>query len=232
MLPLTLGLIALLALTYAPAIAAPTWYIARLRSASRSKLVLTYDDGPSAACPTPQILEVLRKHRAKATFFQLGRNIAEAPVVSDRVIAEGHEIAAHSFHHFHAWKKPVHAVQDLVCGLRSVARWTVQSRRPLYRPPYGKCNLWTLLTGACLGAQPVWWTVDSRDTWPQLPDPEVILQQLDRENGGVVLMHDFPREPNSERARYTVELTEKLLLLASQRGWTVCTASEMLGNKT
>src|SRR5690349_2067627 len=91
-----------------------------LRNATRGRLLLTYDDGPSGISPTPQILGVLRRHGAKATFFLLGSQAIKDEALCSRLVAEGHEVGAHGFHHLHAWTDPVRAIPDLVRGLRTV----------------------------------------------------------------------------------------------------------------
>ncbi|MGK5678123.1 polysaccharide deacetylase family protein [Actinoplanes sp. URMC 104] len=55
---------------------------------------LTFDDGPHPVT-TPQLLDVLRRHRAHATFFLVGERVAANPEVVARIVAEGHEIANH-----------------------------------------------------------------------------------------------------------------------------------------
>ncbi len=81
-------------------------------------LALTYDDGPSAAL-TPQLLDLLQRRRAHATFFMLGRNAQQHPQIADRVIQEGHDIGCHSDQHLNAWKAlPWEAVADIDAGYR------------------------------------------------------------------------------------------------------------------
>ena len=57
-------------------------------------LALTFDDGPSEA--TPQLLEILARHRTPATFFQCGANVERLPEVARAVAGRGHEIGNHS----------------------------------------------------------------------------------------------------------------------------------------
>jgi len=227
MLRVIIGAIVLLALTYVPGVVVRAWQVGRLRRAVRGRLLLTYDDGPSPISPTPQILELLRRHGAKATFFLLGAQAVKGEALCERLVAEGHDIGAHSFRHVHGWKHPLRAVSDLVQGLRTVARW--RHGPAIYRQPYGKSTLWTLLAAAHFRARAVWWTVDSGDSWLSAPDRDSILRRVERDEGGVVLMHDFPREVTSDGVRFTLDLTEKLLELAARRGWKVSTVSEFLG---
>ncbi|WP_094701573.1 exo-beta-N-acetylmuramidase NamZ domain-containing protein [Brevibacillus laterosporus] len=58
---------------------------------------LTFDDGPSNV--TVQILDVLKQHNIKATFFVLGRNVKGNEAILQRMIAEGHTIGNHTYSH-------------------------------------------------------------------------------------------------------------------------------------
>lgn len=60
----------------------------------RPAFALTFDDGPSRQT-TPQLLDVLRKHRARATFFIIGERIRGNEALVERIVAEGHELANH-----------------------------------------------------------------------------------------------------------------------------------------
>ena len=63
----------------------------------RRVLALTFDDGPSEG--TPEILEILARYRAPATFFQCGANVERLPAVARAVAQAGHEIGNHSHTH-------------------------------------------------------------------------------------------------------------------------------------
>lgn len=62
---------------------------------------LTFDDGPTAKI-TPQILDVLKEQDVKATFFVLGKNVANNPDLARQTVEEGHVLANHSYAHDYA----------------------------------------------------------------------------------------------------------------------------------
>ena len=62
------------------------------------EIVLTFDDGPSPKVSN-ELLDVLKKHKVKATFCLIGKNIENEPDVAKRIVAEGHDIAMHTFDH-------------------------------------------------------------------------------------------------------------------------------------
>lgn len=61
-------------------------------------IYLTFDDGPSSKA-TAQLLDVLKQHNVKATFFVLGTNVEKHPELISRMAREGHAIANHSYSH-------------------------------------------------------------------------------------------------------------------------------------
>jgi peptidoglycan/xylan/chitin deacetylase (PgdA/CDA1 family) len=94
-------------------------------------LYLTFDDGPDLRA-TPFVLEQLKKHGAKATFFCIGRNTAKYPELYQRIIAEGHTTGNHTFHHLNGFKT---ANSDYIANVTQAAS-LIHSR--LFRPPYGR----------------------------------------------------------------------------------------------
>jgi peptidoglycan/xylan/chitin deacetylase (PgdA/CDA1 family) len=194
----------------------------RRRCARQGLLALTYDDGPGERL-TPQVLDLLAEHDARATFYVLGTRAGAAPAILDRMIAEGHEVGCHGYEHVHALRAPrAVATADVERGYAALTRWTKPDAA--FRPPYGKLRpaTWRVIRrhGAPLG----WWTLDSGDSLLAAPDLEAVLAGARRDEGGVVLLHDFDRgEGDREREAFTLATTAALLALARERGWTVTT---------
>jgi peptidoglycan-N-acetylglucosamine deacetylase len=196
----------------------------RLRSVCRREhaLVLTYDDGPSVVT-TPQVLDLLAEMDAKGTFFLLGQRVQSAPHVLKRLQDEGHELASHSQDHLNAWKvAPWRSFVDVKRGFATLAKHGVDFG--LFRPPYGKLNLLTWFAAVRYGVRFGWWTVVSGDTFNPLPDPDSIVKAVERDGGGVVLMHDF--DSDEVHSKYVLEVTRRLLEKARVHGWKVCTLSQ------
>ncbi|WP_231515274.1 bifunctional polysaccharide deacetylase/glycosyltransferase family 2 protein [Herbidospora cretacea] len=61
-------------------------------------VALTFNDGPDPEW-TPQVLDVLARHDAKATFFVVGSKVARHPELARRIVAEGHELGNHTYSH-------------------------------------------------------------------------------------------------------------------------------------
>lgn len=199
------------------------WFWRRYRMAHVQKemvkgrmLALTYDDGPSGL--TPELMDLLRRRGARATFFMLGRHAQLRSDTVDRIVADGHDIGCHSDQHLNAWKTlPWKAIHDINVGYERLSRWIQPDG--MFRPPYGKMTLPTSWSIRRRKAPVWWWTIDSGDTRDVLPQPAEVAERLRRAGGGIVLMHDLDRTP--ERNKYVLELTALLLDVAQQESFNV-----------
>jgi peptidoglycan/xylan/chitin deacetylase (PgdA/CDA1 family) len=195
----------------------------RKQVASRRVLALTYDDGPSKTV-TPKLLDVLQAHRAKATFFMLGRNARRHPEIVDRVVRAGHDVGCHSDQHLNAWKAlPWKAVSDIAAGYESLSPWV--GAEGMFRPPYGKMTLPTFYAVRHRGASIKWWTIDSGDTHACLPQAESLVKTLVKQGGGVVLMHDCKR--SHERDAFVIDTTNVLLDAAKRESFELVRLGEL-----
>ncbi len=219
-------LASMLALTLAPAALIKRRMKRELQRRSRGRLALTYDDGPGPHLAKP-LLELLAGHHARATFFLVGFRAERHPDSVDQIANEPsrHELGNHTHWHRHSWRTlPWLAVRDLHQGYQTMSRW--MPGHASFRPPFGKLTTWTYLAARARQAPLCFWTHDGGDTWPTLPDPKTIADQVARDGGGVVLLHSHDR--GEDRERYVLEVTECLLQTARQHNWRVCTMSEIL----
>ena len=95
------------------------------------KIYLTFDDGPIPEL-TPEVLRILDRYGAKATFFMVGDNVKRHPDVFREVMEKGHAVGNHTYHHLNGWKTPPAAYAE------DVRRCEELFRTRLFRPPYGR----------------------------------------------------------------------------------------------
>ena len=76
-------------------------YAWRIRT-DKKEIFLTFDDGPVPDF-TPWVLKTLRKYKAKATFFCVGKNIEKKPKIYKKIIRQGHAVGNHTFNHLQGW---------------------------------------------------------------------------------------------------------------------------------
>lgn len=96
-------------------------------------LYITFDDGPIREL-TPWVLDMLKEHGAKATFFCMGRNVDAHPELFQRLLDEGHSVGNHTWDHPSGWRS------SRMDYLRSVLRCQRYTRTDLFRPPYGRAT--------------------------------------------------------------------------------------------
>ena len=215
---------AALAATWAPALLVKARGVKRLRATSRGKLAITFDDGPGPLL-TAALVELFRKHQAKATFYLVGFRALRSPESCDLLRKAGHELGCHTHWHRRPWMvAPWASARDVHEGFANLAPWL--DERALFRPPFGKLTTWSWLAARKRRAALSWWTCDGCDTHPQLPDPEIVAQRIVNDNGGVVLLHSHDR--GKDRHDFVLAVAERLLVAARAHGWPLCTMSELI----
>ncbi|MBN1952907.1 MAG: polysaccharide deacetylase family protein [Bacteroidales bacterium] len=100
------------------------------RSAGK-KLYLTFDDGPTPGV-TEEVLNILDRYKAKATFFCLGRNAERHPEIYQLIQERGHSVGNHTYSHLKGWKTS----SELYYKDIELAAQNIKSG--LFRPPYGQ----------------------------------------------------------------------------------------------
>ena len=106
---------------------------------TRNTIYLTFDDGPSPEV-TLWVLEELKKHHARATFFCIGENIEKHPDLFRRIIAEGHSVGNHTFNHRNGWKTSTEEYIDNVLKAEEEMIKVHEARSTLVHPKYPPRN--------------------------------------------------------------------------------------------
>ncbi len=151
---------------------------------SEKKIYLTFDDGPIPG-PTEWVLQQLSLFNAKATFFCIGDNIRKHGEVFNRILAAGHAVGNHTFHHVNGWSASVEKYQTEAEACQQL----LPSETQLFRPPYGRITRAQIT--ALAHFRLVMWDVLTYDFDQSLP-AESCLQNSIRatRNGSIVVFHD------------------------------------------
>ncbi|GAA5532738.1 polysaccharide deacetylase family protein [Deinococcus aluminii] len=154
---------------------------------------LTFDDAPHPLFE-PLLLDLLRRSGAKATFFVIGRNARAYPYFIRDMVAQGHEVGNHTYHHV---RLPPLALPDATQEMElanAVIRELTGKPVRYFRPPGGEYTPATLRAAESLGLTTVFWTDDPGDF--QNPGMTTLEARLDRRlrPGGIVLLHDNASE--------------------------------------
>lgn len=108
-------------------------------NSGRNFVALTFDDGPTQPV-TKQILDLLDKYSVSATFFVTGVNAARFPEIIGEIIARGHTIGNHSFHHypFLMFKSSKVICREILTAHELLKKMGVNTIA--FRPPVGIVN--------------------------------------------------------------------------------------------
>jgi peptidoglycan/xylan/chitin deacetylase (PgdA/CDA1 family) len=180
---------------------------------------LTFDDGPIPNI-TPWVIQELKKHNAKATFFCIGENIKEYPEIFRTLIFEGHSIGNHTHNHLNGWKTNISAyVKNVVLSETEANKWKEKSKiknhQPLFRPPYGKITAKQSKILQERGYKIIMWDILSADYNASVSE-EKCLQNVLKSivPGSIVVFHDSLKA--EKNLRYALP---KVLDFISKKGW-------------
>jgi peptidoglycan/xylan/chitin deacetylase (PgdA/CDA1 family) len=181
-------------------------------------VALTFDDGPDPAS-TPAFLRVLAEHGVSATFFLLGRMLAEAPGLGRELADAGHEVAVHGWEHRPMPLRGPLATHDDLARARDLVAAATGRQPRWYRPPYGVLSGAALLAARRLGLTPVLWTNWGRD-WERGATGRTVLETLTRDfsGGATVLLHDSDCTSAPQSWRATLDALPRLLENVRARG--------------
>src|SRR5690625_427179 len=155
----------------------------------KNEVALPFDDGPDIRF-TPLVLDMLKKHDVKATFFLMGNRAKEHDEIVQRIHEEGHAIGNHTYWHPNLPKEQPERLDWEVKETEQVIENIVGFKPKLFRSPYGALNEEMVETLDNLGNKIIGWDVDSLD-WKQL-ETDVIADNIlsNVSPGSIILMHD------------------------------------------
>ncbi|MBI5542842.1 MAG: polysaccharide deacetylase family protein [Deltaproteobacteria bacterium] len=189
---------------------------------------LTFDDGPHPV-NTPRVLEILKQHDVKATFFVTGQAALKYPDLIKRIVAEGHAIGNHTFTHADLSKlSPDQAKAEFDKTQAAIDKALGQHYEiSMVRPPYGAGGK---TTRAAMGPNQhmVLWNVDSND-WRYRNDDAKIMANIFEGSesvharGGVILFHDIHPQ--------TVRILDDVLSKLQKGGFDIQRTDATIGRK-
>lgn len=199
-LMITLAIILMIPLLLPQSVSAKAASSTKQAKTGAKVIYLTFDDGPTAH--TGQLLDILDKYKAKATFFMLGPEMEKFPKATKRIVADGHGLGLHGVTHvpgkfylsaYSGLKEMQQANNSLnkVAGVK-----TTLIRTPYGSKPYLKSTYRNVLLGQ--GGFHLWdWNVDSED-WKYKKDHQKVYNSVMKQihavqksgRTPVVLMHD------------------------------------------
>lgn len=180
-----------------------------------------YENGNTAA-----ILDALKKHHAPAAFFLVGNYLETSPELVKRMVAEGHTVGNHTFHHPDMSK--IAAKEDFQKELQDLENLyqqvTGQPLKKYYRPPQGKYSEANLKMAKEMGYHTFFWSLAYVD-WYEDKQPtheEAFQKLLGRIHpGAIVLLHSTSRTNG--------EILDELLTKWESMGYQFHSLDELAG---
>lgn len=159
------------------------------QKASAPFIALTFDDGPSPEY-TPEILRLLTRYHAHATFFVLGSEAAQFPHIVRNIVKQGSVVANHGYRHVNYFSVGVAGVERDAARTEELLKKEKIPTVPFYRPPFGNSNKRLVTAMSREGYTLTLWDIDTRD-W-SMPGTSFITRKVlsHAKSGAIVLMHD------------------------------------------
>ena len=208
---------------------------------SSAKVALTFDDGPFDP-QTSELLRVLKRYNAKASFFVVGDSARKNPQLIRKIVSQGHELANHTFSHRRLDTLSKKDIRQEISWTEKVVNEIASVSMPYFRPPGGRYNREVLEVATDLGLKTVLWDVNAGDyrqtrvldmRGNPLKTPVVsqrssqaILRYVMKQskNGSILLFHNIGGE--------TPKALDALLQSLTSRGIECVTLSTLLERKT
>jgi len=162
---------------------------------AQPRVAITLDAGAGSA-PTGRMLDALAERNIRITFFLTGKWMQQNPDLTRRIVADGHELANHSFNHGDFRDLDDMTLRFELDSTEEAARnISGASTRPFFRPPYGAYDKRVLQQVIGAGYLPIYWTLDSLDSVGEPKTADFLFRRVterlagDAANGAIVLMH-------------------------------------------
>lgn len=158
--------------------------------AGNRQCYLTFDDGPHPAFTSP-MLDLLARHRAKASFFLIGANAARYPDLVRRIVDGGHLLGNHSWDHPRMTRLPLSEQIDQIERTDRILAPFDSHPRHRFRPPRGVFAFPLLRYCWRVNRALVYWSYDTLD-YRHEPAAVAIARLRERppKPGDILLMHD------------------------------------------
>lgn len=186
-----------------------TWF-----QTSGKEVWLTIDDGPDER-DTPEMLDVLARHQARATFFVIGDKVRALPHVCRRILAEGHTLGNHTQSHPapYWWILPRPFAHHEIARCNDSILAVTGSKPQWFRSPVGMSSTAVHPSADREGLQVVGWSADGCDGCPAAPTRIIGRIGARLRPGAIILLHE------SGRSRHRVLTLSRLLDFLAERGY-------------
>lgn len=171
---------------------------------------------------TAKILEILKKHNVKVTFFMTGGWVEAYPDDVKAILADGHDLGNHSENHKNMSQLSDSECEEELMAVHRKVQELTGYEMFLFRPPYGDYDNDVIKVAKKCGYYPIQWDVDSLD-WKDYGADSIIKTVTEHKhlgNGSIILCHNG--------AKFTAEALDTLITTLEKKGYEFVPISELI----
>ncbi len=171
---------------------------------------------------TQKILDILKKHNVKVTFFMTGGWVESYPDDVKRILADGHDLGNHSENHKNMSQLSDEEKRSELMDVHTKVQELTGYEMFLFRPPYGDYDNNVIKVARECGYYPIQWDVDSLD-WKDYGVDSIIKTVTEHKhlgNGSIILCHNG--------AKYTADALDTLITTLEEKGYQIIPISELI----
>ncbi len=171
---------------------------------------------------TAQILEILKKHDVRATFFMTGGWVESYPDDVKAIAMAGHDLGNHSENHKNMSQLSTADIQLEIQKVHDKVKKITGIDMFLFRPPYGDYDNDVINTLSEMNYYTIQWSIDSID-WKNYGRQDILDRVLNHKNltdGAIILMHNG--------AKYTASALDELISGLKNKGYEFVPISELI----
>ncbi|MEE1101654.1 MAG: polysaccharide deacetylase family protein [Agathobacter sp.] len=172
-----------------------------------------------------RIMEILDKHKVKATFFMTGNWVNDNPECVKTLVDKGHDLGNHSEHHYDMTTISQEEMKKEIMDVHESVKQLTGYEMELFRPPYGAYDNNVINVAYDCDYFPIEWNVDSLD-WKDYGAESIIktvTEHKDLGPGSIILCHNG--------AKYTADALDELLTKLKEKGYELVPISELIIKK-
>ncbi|WP_251575908.1 polysaccharide deacetylase family protein [Paenibacillus sp. MER TA 81-3] len=206
-------------------------HIFKLRGKAQGsrQVALTFDDVPDNRA-TPLVLDILKEHNIRATFFLVGSRAKAHPELVQRIVREGHIIGNHSYNHPLLTKLTLPAFEHQLKDTERVIEQIVGYKPRYFRPPYGEISEKQLRWAGDHGYLVVNWDVDSND-WRGLSASQIIRNVVNGVSPGSIVLQHAGGSAHNGYLQGTVKALPAIINRLKAQNYEFVTVSELLQDR-
>lgn len=171
---------------------------------------------------TARILEILRKHNVKVTFFMTGGWVESYPEDVKAILADGHDLGNHSENHKNMSQLSDAECQEELLKVHTKVQELTGYEMCLFRPPYGDYDNHVITNAKKCGYYAIQWSIDSLD-WKDYGVDNIVERVCNSDklgNGAIILMHNG--------AKYTADALDTVITTLQEKGYELVPISQLI----